>query len=146
MTETIFCHGVEIALHGFIFVLQGAKLSTNLYIETILNPVLLAAKKHFKEKMVQHYTHPKRHKSGAKTIFLVCRARRFCCFSHSTSTQQIFCVWYLLKADAWASSYASVEALKYFLEQASAKIPQETQCTAEEGFHSRLQLVINAKY
>ena len=56
-----------------------------------------------------------------------------------------FCVWSLLEADACVSSHVSIEALKSSLEKAWAKISQETLQKAAEGFHGRLEHVIQAR-
>ena len=56
-----------------------------------------------------------------------------------------FCVRSLLKADACASPYGSVEALKCSLLTAWAKMPQKTLHKVLVGFCSRLEHVIQAR-
>ena len=56
-----------------------------------------------------------------------------------------FYVWCILKADACASSLISVVALKYSLKKGKEKIAQKTLLKAEEGFHRKLESVINAR-
>ena len=79
-----------------IFVPQGAKVNTNAYIETILTTALQAAKNHFKKsrsssnKTVHYHTRPRRHRSGAKTIFQDFGAKRFGHLHHQISTRWTF--------------------------------------------------------
>ena len=79
-----------------IFVPQGVKVNTNVYIDTILTPALQAAKNTSKtsrssfNKMVHHHTRPRRHRSGAKTIFQDFGARRFGHLHHQISTRWTF--------------------------------------------------------
>ena len=50
-----------------------------------------------------------------------------------------FCVWFILKADACASSHDSVKALKGSLKKAWDQIPQETLRKALHSFRCRLE-------
>ena len=55
------------------------------------------------------------------------------------------CVQSLLEADACASLHELVEALKHSLVTVWAKMPQEILHKVAEGFHSRLNRVIQAR-
>ena len=131
-----------------IFVPQGEKVNTNVYIETILTPALQAAKKHFKDKLFifQQDSAPshmsKKTQKWYQDHFSGFWSKEVWPPHHQISTRWTFCVWSLLGADAWASSHVSAEALKSSLEKAWAKIPQETLRKAAEGFCGRLECVI----
>ena len=56
-----------------------------------------------------------------------------------------FCVWSILEKEDCTSTHDNTEALKKFLKQEWAKIPQETFCATVKSFRGRLKHVIEAK-
>ena len=134
-----------------IFVPQGVKVNTNVYIDTILTPALQAAKKHFKDKpfIFQQDGAPshtsKKTQKWCQDHFPGFWSKEVWPPSSPDLNPMDFCVWSVLEADACASSHVSVEALKSSLEKAWAKMSQETLRKAAEGFRGRLERVIQAR-
>ena len=119
-------------------------------IEAILTPALQAAKKHFKDEPyifqqddAPSHT-PKKTQKWCQDHLPGFWSKEVWPPSSPDLNLMDFCVWSLLEADACAS-HVSVEALKCSLEKAWTKIPQETLCKAAEGFHGRLECVIQAR-
>ena len=56
-----------------------------------------------------------------------------------------FCVWFILEADACASTHDSVEALKGSLKKAWDKVPEEVLRKSVDGIRCRLERVIQAR-
>ena len=134
-----------------IFVPQGVKVNTNVYIDTILTPALQAAKKHFKDKpfIFQQDGAPshtsKKTQKWCQDHFPGFWSKEVWPPSSPDLNPMDFCVWSVLEADACASSHVSVEALKSSLEKAWAKMSQETLRKAAEGFRGRIERVIQAR-
>ena len=125
-------------------------MNINAYIDMILIPALQEAKRHFKNKSftfqqdgAQSHTSNKSQK-WFQDHFLCFWSKEVWLPSLPDLNLMDFCVWSLLEADACAS-HGSIEALKCFLETEWAKMPQETLHKATEGFHSRLEHVIQAR-
>ena len=134
-----------------IFVPQGVKVNTNVYIDTILTPALQAAKKHFKDKpfIFQQDGAPshtsKKTQKWCQDHFPGFWSKEVWPPSSPDLNPMDFCVWSVLEADACASSHVSVEALKSSLEKAWAKMSKEILRKAAEGFRGRIERVIQAR-
>ena len=136
---------------SLIFVKEGAKVNTNVYIDDILTPALCEMKKHFKnDKFTFQQDGAPSHTSNRTQEW--CRAN-FPNFwskdlwppSSPDLNPMDFSVWSMLESKACCSSHDMIGSLKKSLMKAWAKISQEKLRVAVESFRGRLQQVIDAK-
>ena len=121
-----------------IFVLQGAKVNTNAYIDTILTPALQEAKKPLKDKpfTFQQDGAPSRTSKSQKwcqDYFPRFWSKEVWPPSSPDLKAMDCCVQSLLEADACASLHGLVEALTRSLVTVWAKMPQETLRKSGKG-------------
>ena len=134
-----------------IFIKQGMKLYTNVYVEDILIPASQAMQKHFGNKnfTFQQDSAPS-HTSRKMQAW--CRGN----FPNFWSKEMWppaspdmnslnFNIWSILEAQACAKTHNTVEGVKVSLKKAWAKISQEKLHVSVKSFRGRLERVVKAE-
>lgn len=131
-----------------IFVKEGAKVNTNVYIDDILAPALRDMKEHFKrENFTFQQDGAPSHTSNKTQAWCRDNFPRFWSKelwppSSPDLNPMDFSVWSMLETEACRSPHTTVESLKVSLVKAWAKIPQKKLRAAVESFRGRLERVI----
>ncbi len=134
-----------------IFVKPGVKISSDFYINEILNPAARNMKRHFKNSV---YTFQQdgapSHTSKKSQVW--CKRE----FPKFWSTERWppaspdlnpmdFSVWPMLEAKACSVLHTNIGALKKSLNREWANIPQENPRACAEGFRGRIESVVRVK-
>ena len=132
-----------------IFIKQGTKLNSNVYIEDILIPASQAIKKHFENFTFQQDGAPshtsRKTQSWCRANFLNFWSKKMWPSASPDLNPLDFNIWSILGAEACAKTHETVEGLKVSVKKAWAKIPQEKLRVSVESFRGRLERVIKAK-
>ena len=131
-----------------IFVKQGAKVNTNVYINDILAPALRDIKEHFKNEdfTIQQHGGPS-HTSSKTQAWCKDNTLRFWSKtlwppSSPDLNPMDFSVWSMLETEACCSPHTTVESLKMYLVKVWAKIPQKKLRAVVESFRGQIERVI----
>ena len=132
-----------------IFVKEGVKVNTDLYVNDILTPALASMKEKFKNKSFTFQQDGAPSHTSKKT--------QKWCEEHFPSfwTKDLwppsspdlnpmdFCVWGILEKEACSSPHNNLEDFRASLKRAWEKIPQDALRAACQNFRQRLQRVID---